>query len=143
MLKKCLVVGVICLLMQVSIPMITTSEDYPPGEGHYTVFITIDGPELEIGNITGGIGITAKIIGRNISAETLYWTIELNGGLILWPLFGVREGHSPCYIETEASTFVLGIGSVEITVTADAMGEANATKTISGFVFGPFIIIND
>ncbi len=59
MLKKCLVVGVICLLMLVSIPMITTSEDYPPGAGHYTVFITIDGPELEIGNITGGIGITA------------------------------------------------------------------------------------
>lgn len=37
--RKELTVGVICLLMLVSIPMVTAGEDYPPEEGPYTVFI--------------------------------------------------------------------------------------------------------
>jgi len=39
MLKKCLVVGVICLLMMVAIPLVNAEGDYPKDEGPYTVFI--------------------------------------------------------------------------------------------------------
>ena len=98
-------------------------------------------PELIIRNITGGIGIKAEIIAKNITAESLHWSIELDGGIVIWPLFGTKEGTSPCYPITEISTFVLGIGNVQITVSAEAPSEANATKTTEGFVLGIFVII--
>ena len=98
-------------------------------------------PELRIGNITGGIVITAEIIAKNITAESLHWTIELDNGFIIWPPFGRKMGVSPCYPITIISLFVLGIGNVHITVSADASSEANATKTIEGFVLGIFVII--
>jgi len=46
-----------------------------------------------------------------------------------------------CYPITEMSTFVLGIGNVQITVSAEAPSEANATKTTEGVVLGIFVII--
>jgi len=99
-------------------------------------------PELEIGNITGGIGVKAEIIAKNISAESLHWSIEFDGGFILWPPFGIKEDISSCYPITVISTFVLGIGNVQIIVSAEAPSEANATKTIDGFVLGPLVIIH-
>ena len=39
MIKKCMVVGVICLLMMVAIPLVNAEYDYPKDEGPYTVFI--------------------------------------------------------------------------------------------------------
>jgi len=51
-----------------------------------------------------------------------------------WVLLSIDEG-------VEAFTFVLGIGNVDITVNAEAYGEANATKTKTGIIFGPFALI--
>ena len=96
-------------------------------------------PELEITEIDGGFGVKAFIAARNITAETLHWSFTFDGGIIILPLGRVKEGTSPCAAESEASTFVLGIGIVNITVFAEAPDEANDTKSVTGFVFGPFV----
>jgi hypothetical protein len=98
-------------------------------------------PELEITDILGGFGVTALIAARNISAETLHWSFTFDGGIILLPVGRIKEGTSHCYAESEATTFVLGIGMVDITVFVEARGEANVTKTVSGLVLGPFVIM--
>ena len=71
-------------------------------------------PELEITDILGGFGVTALIAARNISAETLHWSFTFDGGIILIPVGRIKEGTSHCYAESEATTFVLGIGMVDI-----------------------------
>ena len=107
-----------------------------------TITIHINtGPELEITDILGGFGVTALIAARNISAETLHWSFTFDGGIILLPVGRIKEGTSHCYAESEATTFVLGIGMVDITVFVEARGEANVTKTVSGLVLGPFVIM--
>ena len=98
-------------------------------------------PELEITDIRGGFGVKAFIAARNISAETLHWSFTFDGGIIIFPLGRVKEGTSSCAAESEASTFVLGFGIVNITVFAEARDEANDTKSVTGFVFGPFAAV--
>jgi len=97
--------------------------------------------ELEIGEITGGFGIKAEIITGNLSAETLHWSITLDNGLIIFPIGRVKEGTSPCEQHVKASIFVLGLRNIDITVFVEAPGELSATKTTTGFVFGPFVFI--
>ena len=98
-------------------------------------------PELEITDIRGGFGVKAIIAARNITAETLDWSFTFDGGIIIFPLGRVKEGTSPCAAESEASAFVLGFGIVNITVFAEARDEANDTKSVTGFVFGPLVAI--
>lgn len=96
-------------------------------------------PHIEIGDISGGFGVTAIIanIGAG-EATNVQWTIILDGGLVLLgrqtigTLVKIQPGFSP-QVHTD---LVLGLGTVTITVTADS-----AEKTASAFLLGPFILI--
>ena len=97
------------------------------------------GPQIEIGDITGGIGITAKVNNTGAGVATnVNWSITLVGGLVLLgrqttgTLNVIQPGFSP-QIKTG---FVFGIGKLSIKVTADT-----AEKTVSAFLLGPFVLV--
>ena len=100
-----------------------------------------DVPFLEIGEVTGGFGVTAKV--RNIGAVdalNVTWSITLEGGVVLFgrvttgTLLLVQPGGSS-QIRTG---FLLGVGRITITVAA-----SDAQKTVSGLLLGPFILIQN
>ncbi|MCK5030622.1 MAG: hypothetical protein KAR64_04085, partial [Thermoplasmatales archaeon] len=95
-------------------------------------------PEIDIGAISGGFGVSAEIENTGTAdATNVQWSIDLEGGLVL------VGAHADGTISTLAAGtsqtvkigFVLGLGGVTITVAADG-----ATKTASGTVLGPFVI---
>lgn len=97
------------------------------------------GPQIEIGNITGGLGVTAPVNNKGAGVATnVNWSIGLAGGLVLLgrqttgTLSVIQPGFSP-KIHTG---FLFGIGSLSITVTA-----ATAEKTVTAFLLGPFVFI--
>ncbi len=103
-----------------------------------TVHIT-DSPHIEIGEITGGFGITAKVTNTGAGeALNVNWSISLQGGVVLMgretsgTILKIVPGFSP-QIKTG---FVLGIGSVTVLVKADV-----AEKTASGFLLGPLVFL--
>ena len=95
-------------------------------------------PEISIATISGGFGVSAEIENAGTAdATNVQWSIDLEGGLV------IVGSHADGTISTLAAGasqkvkigFVLGIGGVTITATADG-----ATKTASGTVLGPFVI---
>jgi hypothetical protein len=106
-----------------------------------TITLTIGPTEVEITNITGGLGIHADIIVHEfIPAETITWSISLERGLIIYPLGHVKERHVPTPepgTSIPISTFVFGIGFVDVIIKA-----YNITERTSGFVFGPLVFLN-
>ena len=102
--------------------------------------LTIDiasGPHLEIESISGGFGITAIIVNSGVvDAIDVNWTITLQGLVF----FGQQQTGTiakimPGFSPSISSGFIFGFGSVDITVTA-----ADAEKTATGFVLGPFVL---
>ena len=98
-----------------------------------------DSVHLEIGEVTGGFGVTATVVNTGvIEASNVDWSITLEDGFVLFgrittgTLAKVQPGFSP-QIRTG---FLLGIGKILITVTADT-----AEKTVSGVLLGPFVLI--
>jgi len=97
----------------------------------------VEGPQIEIGTISGGLKITAEIKNTGIvNASHINWTITLKG-LVLFgqeksgTLLSISPGDS-----LDISTgFILGLGAVDITVTA-----AGAEKTATAFLLGPFVL---
>jgi hypothetical protein len=92
---------------------------------------------IEIGEIVGGFGVSAEIKNTGtLDADNVEWKIALDGfvpynnektGIFT----KIRAGFAP-----KAETgFLLGLGPVKITVTAD-----EAEKTATGFVLGPFVV---
>jgi hypothetical protein len=97
--------------------------------------------DLEIKEILGGLDITVVIenIGEIATASDEEWCITIDGGFILWPPGGIKEGTITSLNaggEETVKTFVFGIGKVNITATA-----GNEEKSVDGFVFGPFVLI--
>lgn len=97
------------------------------------------GPLIEIGNITGGFGVTATVNNNGAGVATkVNWSITLEGGLVLLgrhttgTLSVIQPGFSP-KIHTG---LIIGIGSLSVTVTA-----ATVEKKVTGFLLGPFVII--
>jgi PKD repeat protein len=86
---------------------------------------------VEIKDIKGGFGLSAKII--NPTDKTIDWTIKIEGNI--WykgKTSGTVDKNSEISINTG---LVLGFGNVKITITADeTIEERNA------FLFGPFIL---
>ncbi len=82
---------------------------------------------IEIGEITGGFGsVTAEVKNTGAGeASNVAWSITLKGGLILLgretngTITKIQPGFSP-QIQTG---FLLGIGTITITVTADDSGK--------------------
>jgi len=133
-------------------------------EGTYTVSLTVSdgtisdtetrddyitvlppGKTLTIGNISGGLfKITTELINPStIDVTDVNWSISLDGGFIL---LGKQKSDQNLSIAAGDSTLitdkpVVGIGKVHITVTVEAPGIDQVTKTVDGFVFLFFIII--
>ena len=111
--------------------------------------------ELEINDIRsvmGGIETDVKNIGDSI-AEEISISIFVSGGI--FNNIDIQHdcgGCSQCgttlasgSIKTENSLeagFIIGLGSIEITITASASNANEISKTVNGLVIGPFIIIN-
>ncbi len=97
----------------------------------------VDGPQIEIGTISGGLKLTAEIKNTGIvDASHINWTITLQGLV----LFGQEKSGtllmiSPGNSLNVSTGLVLGLGTVDITVTA-----ADVEKTATAFLLGPFIL---
>jgi hypothetical protein len=96
-----------------------------------------EGPRIEIGMISGGLRVSAEIKNTGlVEASDVNWTIALQGLVF----FGQKKSGTLADINPGASSeistgFIFGLGSVEILVTA-----AEVEKTVSAFLFGPFIL---
>jgi len=99
----------------------------------------LSGPVIAIGNITGGFGVTATVNNKGAGPATnVNWSISLTGGLILLGRHttGMLSTIPPGFSPEIQSGFILGIGSISITV---AVG--GVEKTAQGFLIGPFVLI--
>jgi len=111
--------------------------------------------ELEINDIRsvmGGIETDVKNIGDSI-AEGISISIFVSGGI--FNNIDIQHDCGGCAdcgttiavgsIKTENSLeagFIMGIGSIEITITASASNANEVSETVNGLIIGPFIIIN-
>jgi hypothetical protein len=94
-------------------------------------------PQMEIGTISGGLRITAEINNVGIvNAINVTWTISIQG-LVLFgqEKTGTIPQISPGSTSTTNTGLLFGLGTIDITVTAD-----EAEKTATAFLLGPFII---
>ena len=103
-----------------------------------TIYINIVAiPKIEIGEITGGFGVSAEI--KNIGAAeaiNVEWTIKLEGFVLFGrEKTGTFEKIVPGFGPSAKTGFVFGLGPVQITVTAD-----EAEKTANALLVGPFVL---
>ncbi len=95
-------------------------------------------PIIEVSSISGGFGVSAEISNNgNADGMDISWTITLDGGLML---LGAETTGSISTLaagdSVDISTgFILGIGKVDIVVSA-----AGAQKSASGTVLLPFVL---
>ena len=110
------------------------------------------GPELEITAIKGGfsnvcieIHNTGDTVAENVSS-----TISVKGGFfnrinIFKECSGCGQCNSsiiPGGSKLECTNqLILGIGSIDIIATVNATGVSTIEKTATGFVIGPFVIV--
>jgi PKD repeat protein len=89
-----------------------------------------DDDTVEIKDMKGGFLFTANIKTTDVSAE---WSITIDGSIFFG---GQNTGVTPANTEeTVKLPFSLGIGRVDITVTANSV-----TKEATAFMLGPFIL---
>ncbi len=105
--------------------------------------IDIQGIELAIGEMKGGKGIMSSIINiGNIEVNDVSYTILINGGIVFGrETYGYRSSISG---ETEldiSTRFLLGIGKITITVTAEAPDVDPCTATSEGILIGAYVMI--
>ena len=101
-----------------------------------TIQVT-EGPQIEIGTISGGLHVSCEIKNTGlVEASDVNWTITLQGLVF----FGQKKTGTLAEITPGGSSgvstgLIFGLGTVEIIVTA-----AEAEKTVSAFLFGPFVL---
>jgi len=100
-------------------------------------------PELEIGEIKGGFGVSSSI--KNVGdadATNVDWSINLDGGFILLggETTGTITSIAPGDEEAIKSGLILGIGRVTITVAAECDEGASAEGNATGFVLLFFVL---
>jgi hypothetical protein len=106
--------------------------------GNNDIFFEEVGKFTQVGidKISGGFGLTVTLTNVGTAdAVDVPWSITIDGKLVL---SGSEKSGTiliPAGGETTISSgFILAIGKVTITITADKL-----TKTVSGFALGPFI----
>jgi len=97
-------------------------------------------PIIEIGGISGGIGVSAEIFNTGTAAaNNVEWSIDIEGGLVL--VGNHAEGTIPTIAADSSTTvkipFVLGLGAVTIKVAVDGK-----TKDGSGTILLIFAMID-
>jgi hypothetical protein len=117
--------SIAAMMATATVPALGKSE----GRGYF------DG--LNVGEISGGIGVTAIITNTGtVEATNIPWSIYFCSGLVF--IGGLTEGitNVPAGGETAINSgLVFGFGPGSITVTA-----GDATKIVSCFVLGPFVL---
>jgi PKD repeat protein len=100
---------------------------------------------LVIGNISGGVlKITAELLNPStVDVTDVNWSISLDGGIIV---LGKQQSDQIAVVAAQDKEIitdrpVLGIGKVQITVTAEAPGLMPVSKTVDGVVLLFFVII--
>ncbi len=110
------------------------------------IYIDVNSPFISIEKIRGGFGrVIAKI--KNIgtlTASNVNWKISVKGGTLGLINVLTEQTIDTMAVDVEerikTSGIIFGIGNIEVNVTA-MIPEANtATKTVNGFVFGPFVL---
>lgn len=109
---------------------------------------------FEITEAKGGFGtvsITVKNIGDS-TAKNITIIISVKGGILnKIDIEKVCSGCSMCNAtikpnatkteSTSGAGFIIGLGPITITASAEATDTAKVEKTFSGFVLGPFVLI--
>ena len=95
-------------------------------------------PIVAISAVSGGFGVTAYIKNIGIKDAKISWEITVDAPIML----SEKSFHGTIDIKAGEtvkikSDFVMGFGPANISVIAE-----NAKKTVHGFIFGPFIIID-
>ena len=108
--------------------------------------VEVFAPELEIGDITGGLlSIKTEIInGGTIEINDIDWSISVSGGilgLINKEITGSIATLEPGASELISISPIIGLGPIEIIVTVNAEGMDEIEKTADGFVIFFFVII--
>lgn len=106
-------------------------------------------PELEIGEISGGLGVKTSI--KNIGdgeATNVYWSIEFDSGFIVFPPDGIKSGTFSTFApgdEESLRTMVIGFGgflrSLNLTVSVWANDLLPLEITMPAKVLMLFVII--
>jgi len=123
-------------------PVKVKAKDFLGMESGWSDPITVHiemSPHIEIGNVTGGFGITAEIKNTGAGeASDVAWSILLDGGLVLLKreTTGTLTEIQPGFSLPIQTGFLLGIGRLAIIVTADEV-----EKTVSAFLLGPLVIV--
>jgi len=91
---------------------------------------------ITIESVKGGFGITATIknIGT-IEGKNVPWSISLDGTVFIGKEKSGTIDIAPGQEQTIKTGFILGIGSVTVTVNA-----GSASATAKGFMLGPFVL---
>jgi len=100
-------------------------------------------PELTIGDLAGGFGVSATITNTgDADATNVAWKIALDGGLIILgkETTGTIATLAPAASEPIKSSLILGFGRTTITITATCDEGASDDLTGSGFVFLVFVL---
>jgi len=103
----------------------------------------VEGPQLEIGNIVGGLfKVSAPI--RNIGAvdaTDVSWTITLEGGAFIGKESTGTETIYSGGEKTVSSKFILGFGKTKVTVKADVSAGVSDEKSQNGNIYLFFIVV--
>ena len=130
-MKKKVIGILLCLLVIVPVLSVTAGAE--------------QGPELEIGEIRGGIlynTVEIKNVGDADASDVKCW-VNQSGGLFGLSMnnclrgFQLASGHSEIVDHPVGFAF----GTITITVTAFIPGENLVSKTVNAFVIGIFVII--
>jgi hypothetical protein len=100
-------------------------------------------PELEIGTISGGLGVRAQLKNTGEGdATNVNWSIALDGKLIFLgkSSTGIVANLAAAGEEPITAGFILGFGKTNIVVSATCDEGKTAEKTASAFVLGPFVL---
>jgi hypothetical protein len=118
------------------------AKDAPGMESGWSESLSVhidDAPHVEIGEISGGFGITVKVTNTGAGeAIDVPWSISLEGGVVLLgrqttgTITKIQPGFSP----QVKSDFVFGVGKVTVLISADV-----AEKAVSAFVLGPLVLL--
>ncbi len=112
-----------------------------------TITMHIAGEILEINKISSRIFKVNAIIKNigDVEVTDIDWSISVKGGFFnMMDVY--TEGNIDITLNVDetiqvTSKYIVGIGSVDITVTANTPNSNIAIKTVNAFVLGPFIII--
>jgi hypothetical protein len=98
-------------------------------------------PELEIGEVSGGFGVSAVIANNGDGDATdVEWSIGFDGGIVIpKQKTGTISILEPGYDET-ASAIVFGLGKPTITISVECAEGSSDERTTSGFVLLFFVL---